>query len=927
MRKILHSIAILLLTSISLFGQGKLIISEVADPKDDSNARFVELYNIGDAAIDFSTDIYFLSKQSNGGSWTNIPLTGTIAAGATYIVAYQLAAFEAQYGFAANIYSGNISGNGDDGYFLYKDADQATGTLIDAYGVINEDGTGKPWEYEDDRAVRVGGMVNPNATWTASEWMITLTVNKADFDPGVHSNAYVADVTAPIWTLNYPQVKNIIANSFDLLTKLDEGSTCYYVVLEGGATAPSVAEVLAGTGAAAAVPVKAGSFASGTAESMLTIDGLTVDVTYDIYVVAQDDETVPNVQAEVSKLTVTTATPPDVLLNADFEVDLTPFTAVSIVGAQVWAQSSYSGNGYAKVSGYSSGNKDNEDWLISAAIDLDASTENVLSFLTAANFTGPDLGVFISTDFSGTYDSASVVTASWTNITSQVTLSAGAYAWTESGDVDLTTYSGMIYVGFKYLSNTVDTAKTYEVDDFKIKGYLKPGSDASLSDLSIDAATITGFDAAKLSYTLELPMGTTAIPVVTYTTTDAAATSVISSSTDLAGDNAARTTTIIVTAQDGTTIQTYTVLFNPILEAATISVFRNGDATRKYIITGEVLLSYKNASRGQKYLQDATGGIMIDDYSSVITTNYEIGDKIKNLTGTKLVYNGLVEFIPLQDPGPAVSSGNAVEPVEITMDQFNNELNSYESKLVTIKNAVFADAGATFASKTNYNFTVGEATGVLRTNYADLEYIGAAIPGKADITGVVIQYKGLAQIIPRANADFRIISANANLIELKVNAVAVAGFDLAVLNYAVTLPVGTSAIPAITYTTANVNASVVVTNPTNLFGTEAERTASIEVTAENGTTVKTYTVVFTVDNTGVNYNAGAKLNLYPVPAYNEITISGLAKVNKLELMDITGKVLRKIDVTADEVTVNISELQKGLYFLRTESQTLKFVKK
>jgi len=731
----------------------------------------------------------------------------------------------------------------------------------------------------------------------------------------------VADIAAPVSSVGYPKAMNINATSFDLTTKYDETSTAFYVVLPAGATAPSVAEVLAGTGAAAEVPVQAGSFATGSTEIIKAIEGLTVDVSYDAYIVAQDDETVPNVQTEAAKVSVTTAIPPDAIVMADFASSLAPFTPVSIVGAQVWVQTS----GYAKISGYSSGNKDNEDWLISGAINLDASTSNAMKFNSWRNFAGPDMTVLISSNFSGTYDSASVVDAVWTPITA--TLATTFSVWTESGSIDLSAYSGNIYIAFKYLSTVVGGAPEYRIDDFKVTGYLIPGSDATLSDLTMDAVTITGFDPAIMNYTIELPMGTTTVPVVAYTVTDASATAVITNATDLNGDNAARTTSVAVTAQDGTTVQTYAILFNPIVEAATISVFRNGDATRKYIITGEVLLSYKNASRGQKYLQDATGGIMIDDYSAVITTNYEIGDKITGLTGTKLVYNGLVEFIPLQDPGPAVSSGNAVEPVEITIDQFKNELNSFESKLVTIKNASFVDAGATFASKANYNFTVGETTGVLRTNYADLEYIGAAIPGKADLTGVVIQFNGLAQIVPRSNADFRIISANANLIDLKVNATAVAGFDLAVLNYAVTLPVGTSAIPVITYTTANVNANVVVTNPTNLFGTEAERTASIVVTAENGITVKTYTIVFTVDNTGINYNTGAKLNLYPVPAYNEITISGLAKVNKLELMDITGKVLRKIEITGDEVTVNISDLQKGLYFMRTESQTLKFVKK
>jgi hypothetical protein len=783
-----------------------------------------------------------------------------------------------------------------------------------------------------------------------------------------------------------------------------------------------VAEVLAGTGAAAAVPVKAGSFASGTAESMLTIDGLTVDVTYDVYVVAQDDETVPNVQSEVSKLTVTTATPPDVLLNADFEVDLTPFTAVSIVGAQVWAQASFSGNGYAKVSGYSGGNKDNEDWLISPAIDLDASTENVLSFLTAANFSGPNLGVFISSDFTGTYDSASVVTATWTDVTSQVTLSAGSYAWTESGNVDLSTYSGMIYVGFKYLSNTVDGAKTYEVDDFQLKGFLKPGSDATLSDLSIDAATITGFDPAKVSYTLELPMGTSTIPAVTYTTTDATATVEFSNATDLAGDNVARTSTIVVTAQDGTTVQTYTVLFNPILEAATISVFRNGDATRTYVVTGEVLLTYKNASRNQKYVQDATGGMMIDDSKGVITTVYEVGDKITGLKGYKVLYGGLVEFVPTADPGTAVSSGNAVEPVAITIAQFNGELNTYESTYVTIEDVVFTDAGATITAdaKANYAFTVGVVAGVMRTNYLDLDYMGGILPSKSAVSGIVIQYNGTAQIMPRSATDFYVYNTTATLSALNVNGEAVAAFsantltyevvlaagtvaipeltytvsnakasalvtnatDLSgdaaartstivvtaedgitvktyeilftvyvpstdaslsslmvdgvsvenfatgTLNYDVLLPFGTTSVPVVTYTTTDANATAVVTAATNLNGTLAERTATVVATAEDGTTEISYTIVFTVDdNIGIANNGFTGLSVYPVPAVDHMTITGLNKVKSLKILDITGKVLYNVEITGDKVTLNTSNLQKGMYFLKTESQTLKFIKK
>ncbi len=82
------------------------------------------------------------------------------------------------------------------------------------------------------------------------------------------------------------------------------------------------------------------------------------------------------------------------------------------------------------------------------------------------------------------------------------------------------------------------------------------GADASLSDLKVDGATLSGFGAAT-SYTVSLDEGTTAVPQVTaVTTTDANATYVITQATAIPGD-----ATVVVTAADGTTTQTYTVSF------------------------------------------------------------------------------------------------------------------------------------------------------------------------------------------------------------------------------------------------------------------------------------------------------------------------------------------------------------------------------
>ena len=172
-----------------------LIISEVTDAKDVYQTRFIELYNPSSNTVNFDVDDWYLSRQTNGGSWEDKKLSGLIAQDGKYVSANSNADasdyFYVNFGFMADFDYGGSSGNGDDGYFLYYGGDHTSGTLIDAYGVIDEDGTGKSWDYEDTKAVRLRSISSPNPTWTASEWSIPSQANVADMTPSEHK----ADVT------------------------------------------------------------------------------------------------------------------------------------------------------------------------------------------------------------------------------------------------------------------------------------------------------------------------------------------------------------------------------------------------------------------------------------------------------------------------------------------------------------------------------------------------------------------------------------------------------------------------------------------------------------------------------------------------------------------------------------------------------------
>jgi len=80
--------------------------------------------------------------------------------------------------------------------------------------------------------------------------------------------------------------------------------------------------------------------------------------------------------------------------------------------------------------------------------------------------------------------------------------------------------------------------------------------DTTLSDLTVDGTTISEFSPLKTNYDVFLPEGTTAVPSVVATTTDPSATSVVTDAVSLPG-----TTSILITAQDGTTTSTVTINF------------------------------------------------------------------------------------------------------------------------------------------------------------------------------------------------------------------------------------------------------------------------------------------------------------------------------------------------------------------------------
>ncbi len=379
---------------------------------------------------------------------------------------------------------------------------------------------------------------------------------------------------------------------------------------------------------------------------------------------------------------------------------------------------------------------------------------------------------------------------------------------------------------------------------------------------------------------------------------------------------------------------------NQIIDVADLAALKAKDPADQnavYRITGEVVLTYQQSFRNKKYVQDAGGGVLIDDSPGAITTTYSVGDGITGLTGTLEDYSGLLEFHPVSDPGAATSNGNPIVPVVVTPAELKSDLDTYESRVVPLESIEFTDADGSlsFGNGKNYDITDGPDTIVCRTEFYDTSLKGTTIPDSADLTGIVIEYQGAVEVAPRSLEDVVNLapyekSSDASIIDLLVNGVSVAGFTPAQINYNVELDAGTTEIPVVTVVTNHDSAVVSVTDATNLSGTEAERTTTVLITAEDGVTTKTYVVVFSL-SVGIGDLVNQHLDIYPVPAQNHLFLRSVGSVEEVRVIDFTGSVLKTWKFSGENsIDLDISDLHSGVFLLKLttgeSSRVIRFVK-
>ena len=137
-----------------------------------------------------------------------------------------------------------------------------------------------------------------------------------------------------------------------------------------------------------------------------------------------------------------------------------------------------------------------------------------------------------------------------------------------------------------------------------------------------------------------------------------------------------------------------------VIEVANLGELRDlySGGTEYFKVTSEVIVTFTQPFRNQKYIEDATAAILIDDLSGTIVTEYNIGDGITGIVGSITAFGNMLQFNPAFDPGAPTSTGNAILPQVITIEEMLANFEEYESELVKINGVTFSDAGEEFAN-------------------------------------------------------------------------------------------------------------------------------------------------------------------------------------------------------------------------------------
>jgi hypothetical protein len=202
----------------------------------------------------------------------------------------------------------------------------------------------------------------------------------------------------------------------------------------------------------------------------------------------------------------------------------------------------------------------------------------------------------------------------------------------------------------------------------------------------------------------------------------------------------------------------------------TIAELRAGTIGNDYTLNGEAVVTFVQSFRNQKFIEDGTAAILIDDSNAIITSALATGDGVTGLTGTLDEFGGMMQFRPTMNVS-ASSTGNAIVAQSVLVSDLNANPNNYESEYVRIFEYAIIDAATnpTWIVGLEYQMLTQSGDYIFRTSFYDADYIGAEVPtsNTTVVSGIITERNdGSYYITARSLSDFaNDLGANDNTIE------------------------------------------------------------------------------------------------------------------------------------------------------------------
>jgi len=438
-------------------------------------------------------------------------------------------------------------------------------------------------------------------------------------------------------------------------------------------------------------------------------------------------------------------------------------------------------------------------------------------------------------------------------------------------------------------------------------------NNADLLNLTTSQGTLNPtFNPSTLTYQVQLPYGSTQVPTISATTSDAEAVVYLTQASSINGTQQQRTANALVIAEDGSTTKNYTVEF---------SVAPQSDAFLATLVPSQGVLNPSFTGTTLNYSVVLPAGTT--NTPTVTATASDPNSSVQITQATSVNGTAIILVTSSDNTNEntytvtfSTASSNAKEILNFVIpNQTGNSIIDNTASTVVVTMPIGTDVTALIPNISISGVSVNPASGVAQNFTNSVIYTVTATDNSTKQYTVSIELSSV-------NNDATLILLEANLGSLNPS------FDPQLTSYTCDLPTGTNSV-IITAQTNDPNANKNIYPPSNLQGTTAQRTGAVLVKASDNTTTKVYTIVFDV-LTAINEYNKSNIAVYPNPTQDYVTVKSDYGYNNLKRIEIYNGIGHKLQsynsFNGESIKIDLSEYSSGAYYVYiiTENDILNY---